>query len=183
MQSDAQRLETQVSTSRSQMEEDVRRMRLLIQQVRDFLSGEPGSSSLWPDTASIPCARCSVSAGRLLPWPPGHLGQVPTAHLDGRHSPSVLLPPPPLLPYSSRSAEQPKTSLKNASDPSLASPHSRSYCGLCSPPGCDLACALLRSLPVLEQADSYPPQRLELARSLPRMLFLRLPILSLMVSI
>ncbi|XP_053463837.1 laminin subunit beta-3 [Nycticebus coucang] len=38
VQSDAQRLETQVSTSRSQMEEDVRRMRLLIQQVRDFLA-------------------------------------------------------------------------------------------------------------------------------------------------
>uniref|UniRef100_A0A8C0SX89 Laminin subunit beta-3 n=1 Tax=Canis lupus familiaris TaxID=9615 RepID=A0A8C0SX89_CANLF len=38
VQSDAQRLETQVSTSRSQMEEDVRRMRFLIQQVRDFLS-------------------------------------------------------------------------------------------------------------------------------------------------
>ncbi|KAM5202731.1 laminin subunit beta-3 isoform 1-T13 [Hipposideros larvatus] len=38
VQSDAQRLETQVSTSRSQMEEDVRRTRLLIQQVRDFLS-------------------------------------------------------------------------------------------------------------------------------------------------
>lgn len=42
VQSDAQRLETQVSASRSQMEEDVRRTRLLIQQVRDFLSGEPG---------------------------------------------------------------------------------------------------------------------------------------------
>lgn len=38
VQSDAQRLETQVSTSRSQMEEDVQRTRLLIQQVRDFLS-------------------------------------------------------------------------------------------------------------------------------------------------
>lgn len=38
VQSDAQRLETQVSASRSQMEEDVRRMRFLIQQVRDFLS-------------------------------------------------------------------------------------------------------------------------------------------------
>ncbi|XP_054363938.1 laminin subunit beta-3 isoform X1 [Mirounga angustirostris] len=38
VQSDAQRLETQVSAGRSQMEEDVRRMRLLIQQVRDFLS-------------------------------------------------------------------------------------------------------------------------------------------------
>ncbi|XP_012934029.1 laminin subunit beta-3 isoform X2 [Heterocephalus glaber] len=38
VQSDAQRLETQVSTSRSQMEEDVRRTRLLVQQVRDFLS-------------------------------------------------------------------------------------------------------------------------------------------------
>ncbi|XP_062970480.1 laminin subunit beta-3 [Cynocephalus volans] len=38
VQSDAQRLETQVSTSRSQMEEDVRRTRLLIQQVRDFLT-------------------------------------------------------------------------------------------------------------------------------------------------
>ncbi|XP_023422897.1 laminin subunit beta-3 [Cavia porcellus] len=38
VQSDAQRLETQVSTSRSQMEDDVRRTRLLIQQVRDFLT-------------------------------------------------------------------------------------------------------------------------------------------------
>ncbi|KAM8816498.1 laminin subunit beta-3 isoform 1-T3 [Rhynchonycteris naso] len=38
VQSDAQRLETQVSSSRSQMQEDVRRTRLLIQQVRDFLS-------------------------------------------------------------------------------------------------------------------------------------------------
>ena len=45
VQSDAQRLETQVSASRSQMEEDVRRMRLFIQQVRDFLSGEPGPYS------------------------------------------------------------------------------------------------------------------------------------------
>lgn len=38
VQSDAQRLETQVSTSRLQMEEDVRRTRLLIQQVRGFLT-------------------------------------------------------------------------------------------------------------------------------------------------
>ncbi|XP_008058180.1 laminin subunit beta-3 [Carlito syrichta] len=38
VQSDAQRLETQVSNSRSQMEEDIRRTRLLIQQVRDFLT-------------------------------------------------------------------------------------------------------------------------------------------------
>lgn len=38
VQSDVQRLETQVSTSRSQMEEDLRRTRLLIQQVRDFLA-------------------------------------------------------------------------------------------------------------------------------------------------
>ncbi|XP_036128546.1 laminin subunit beta-3 [Molossus molossus] len=38
VQSDARRLETQVSSSRSQMEEDVRRTRLLVQQVRDFLS-------------------------------------------------------------------------------------------------------------------------------------------------
>ncbi|XP_037352621.1 laminin subunit beta-3 [Talpa occidentalis] len=37
VQADAQRLETQVSTSRSRMEEDIRRSRLLIQQVRDFL--------------------------------------------------------------------------------------------------------------------------------------------------
>lgn len=40
VQSDAQRLETQVSTSRLQMEEDVQRTRLLIQQVRGFLTGE-----------------------------------------------------------------------------------------------------------------------------------------------
>ncbi|XP_017651521.1 laminin subunit beta-3 [Nannospalax galili] len=38
VQSDAQRLETQVSTSRSKMEEDVQRTRLLIQQVRAFLA-------------------------------------------------------------------------------------------------------------------------------------------------
>ncbi|KAL6042057.1 hypothetical protein STEG23_022047 [Scotinomys teguina] len=38
VQSDAQRLETQVSTSRLQMEEDVQRTRLLIQQVRGFLT-------------------------------------------------------------------------------------------------------------------------------------------------
>uniref|UniRef100_A0A8C3WIV7 Laminin subunit beta 3 n=1 Tax=Catagonus wagneri TaxID=51154 RepID=A0A8C3WIV7_9CETA len=38
VQSDAQRLETQVSASRSQMEADIGRTRLLIQQVRDFLS-------------------------------------------------------------------------------------------------------------------------------------------------
>ncbi|XP_038204561.1 laminin subunit beta-3 [Arvicola amphibius] len=38
VQSDAQRLETQVSTSRMQMEEDVQRTRLLIQQVRGFLT-------------------------------------------------------------------------------------------------------------------------------------------------
>ncbi|XP_060150135.1 laminin subunit beta-3 isoform X2 [Globicephala melas] len=38
VQSDAQSLEMQVSTSRAQMEEDVTRTRLLIQQVRDFLS-------------------------------------------------------------------------------------------------------------------------------------------------
>lgn len=38
VQSDAQRLETQVSSSRSQMEEDVQRTRLLIQQVRSFLT-------------------------------------------------------------------------------------------------------------------------------------------------
>ncbi|XP_068930867.1 laminin subunit beta-3 isoform X1 [Petaurus breviceps papuanus] len=38
IQTDAQRLETQVSNSRSQMEEDVQRTRLLIQQVRDFLT-------------------------------------------------------------------------------------------------------------------------------------------------
>ncbi|MXQ99980.1 hypothetical protein E5288_WYG016357 [Bos mutus] len=40
VQSDTQRLETQVSASRSQMEEDVRRTRLLIRQVREFLSGQ-----------------------------------------------------------------------------------------------------------------------------------------------
>ncbi|XP_045392119.1 laminin subunit beta-3 [Lemur catta] len=44
VQSDAQRLEAQVSTSRSQMEEDVRRTRLLIQQVRDFLT-DPGTEA------------------------------------------------------------------------------------------------------------------------------------------
>uniref|UniRef100_A0A8C8ZZ34 Laminin subunit beta-3 n=1 Tax=Prolemur simus TaxID=1328070 RepID=A0A8C8ZZ34_PROSS len=60
VQSDAQRLETQVSTSRSQMEEDVRRTRLLIQQVRDFLT-DPGT-----DAATIQ----KVSEAVLALWLP-----------------------------------------------------------------------------------------------------------------
>ncbi|XP_024899753.1 laminin subunit beta-3 [Pteropus alecto] len=60
VQSDAQRLETQVSASRSQMEEDVRRTRLLIQQVRDFLS-DPDT-----DTATIQ----EVSEAVLALWLP-----------------------------------------------------------------------------------------------------------------
>lgn len=52
VQSDTQRLETQVSTSRSQMEEDVRRTRLLIRQVRDFLSGEPALTLPWADVST-----------------------------------------------------------------------------------------------------------------------------------
>ncbi|XP_077013786.1 laminin subunit beta-3 [Tamandua tetradactyla] len=60
VQTDAQRLETQVSTSRSQMEEDVRRTRLLIQQVRDFLS-DPGT-----DAATIQ----EVSEAVLALWLP-----------------------------------------------------------------------------------------------------------------
>lgn len=57
VQSDAQRLETQVSTSRLQMEEDVRRTRLLIQQVRGFLTGE------------LPLTPCERS-GSHLPFTP-----------------------------------------------------------------------------------------------------------------
>ncbi|KFO19671.1 Laminin subunit beta-3 [Fukomys damarensis] len=60
VQSDAQRLETQVSTSRAQMEEDVRSTRLLVQQVRDFLS-DPAT-----DAAAIEEASEAVLAG-LLP--------------------------------------------------------------------------------------------------------------------
>ncbi|XP_007951255.1 laminin subunit beta-3 [Orycteropus afer afer] len=44
IQRDAQRLETQVSTSHSQMEEDIQRTRLLIQQVQDFLT-DPGTDA------------------------------------------------------------------------------------------------------------------------------------------
>lgn len=60
VQSDTQRLETQVSASRSQMEEDVRRTRLLIQQVREFLS-DPDT-----DTATIQ----EVSEAVLALWLP-----------------------------------------------------------------------------------------------------------------
>ncbi|KAB0377271.1 hypothetical protein FD755_011715 [Muntiacus reevesi] len=60
VQSDTQRLETQVSTSRSQMEEDVRRTRLLIRQVRDFLSDSD------TDTATIQ----EVSEAVLALWLP-----------------------------------------------------------------------------------------------------------------
>lgn len=58
VQSDAQRLETQVSTSRMQMEEDVQRTRLLIQQVRGFLTGEltfTSGGNLAPICPSCPC--------------------------------------------------------------------------------------------------------------------------------
>ncbi|XP_061239599.1 laminin subunit beta-3 [Bos javanicus] len=60
VQSDTQRLETQVSASRSQMEEDVRRTRLLIRQVREFLS-DPDT-----DTATIQ----EVSEAVLALWLP-----------------------------------------------------------------------------------------------------------------
>ncbi|KAM6217376.1 laminin subunit beta-3 [Rhynchocyon petersi] len=60
IQTDAQVLETQVSTSRSQMEEDIRRTRLLIQQVRDFLT-DPGT-----DAATIQ----EVSEAVLALWLP-----------------------------------------------------------------------------------------------------------------
>ncbi|KAI4563383.1 hypothetical protein MJT46_010992 [Ovis ammon polii x Ovis aries] len=60
VQLDTQRLETQVSASRSQMEEDVRRTRLLIRQVRDFLS-DPDT-----DTATIQ----EVSEAVLALWLP-----------------------------------------------------------------------------------------------------------------
>ncbi|XP_063469181.1 laminin subunit beta-3 isoform X2 [Symphalangus syndactylus] len=60
IQSNAQRLETQVSASRSQMEEDVRRMRLLIQQVRDFLTD--------PDTDAATIQEVSESV--LALWLP-----------------------------------------------------------------------------------------------------------------
>lgn len=60
VQSDTQRLETQVSASRSQMEEDVRRTQLLIRQVRDFLS-DPDT-----DTATIQ----EVSEAVLALWLP-----------------------------------------------------------------------------------------------------------------
>ncbi|XP_012637176.2 laminin subunit beta-3 isoform X2 [Microcebus murinus] len=60
VQSDAQRLETQVSTSRAQMEEDVRRTRLLIQQVRDFLTD--------PDTDAAAIQK--VSEAVLALWLP-----------------------------------------------------------------------------------------------------------------
>lgn len=45
MQSHAGRLVLQVSSSRAHMEEDTRRTQLLIQQVRDFLTGRSGSAS------------------------------------------------------------------------------------------------------------------------------------------
>lgn len=58
VQSDAQRLESQVSTSRLQMEEDVQRTRLLIQQVRGFLTGELAL------TPSRPCECSGFSLSR-----------------------------------------------------------------------------------------------------------------------
>ncbi|XP_058131119.1 laminin subunit beta-3 isoform X2 [Dasypus novemcinctus] len=60
VQVDAQRLETQVSASRAQMEEDVQHTRLLVQQVRDFLS-DPGT-----DAATIQ----EVSEAVLALWLP-----------------------------------------------------------------------------------------------------------------
>lgn len=77
VQSDAQSLEMQVSTSRSQMEEDVTRTRLLIQQVRDFLSGElvftfpqaDVSTSACPQ-CPIPCPSSHLSVSYFLPWSP-----------------------------------------------------------------------------------------------------------------
>ena len=80
VQLDTQRLETRVSTSRSQMEEDVRRTRLLIRQVRDFLSGEPA--------LTLPRADVSTPAG---PQGPVRCPPIPYPHLPFPHQ----LPPPP----------------------------------------------------------------------------------------
>lgn len=60
VQADAQRLETQVSTSRLLMEEDVQRTRLLIQQVRGFLTD--------PDTDAATIQQ--VSEAVLALWLP-----------------------------------------------------------------------------------------------------------------
>lgn len=55
VQADARRLETQVSASRTRMEEDVSRTQFLTQQVRDFLSGEPVPTFR---RAEVPTAAC-----------------------------------------------------------------------------------------------------------------------------
>lgn len=122
VQSDAQRLETQVSASRSQMEEDVRRTRLLIQQVRDFLSGEPGLAP--PLGVCLTPASCKHSqplpllAAPSLAW----LAAIPS---------SCCPTSAPAAP-GSVSTEQPETSLKNV----YTEPHPT--CALKSCPGLPL---------------------------------------------
>lgn len=78
VQRDAQRLESQVSSSRSQMEEDVRRTRLLIQQVRAFLSGEP---VVLAGRLATSCPRLLSLTGpaAVVAWLFPHLPQVPPA--------------------------------------------------------------------------------------------------------
>lgn len=103
VQSDAQRLETQVSASRSQMEEDVRRTRLLIQQVRDFLSGEPGLAP--------PLGVCLTPASCKHSQPPPLLAAPSLAWLAAM--PSSRCPTSAPAAPGSVSTEQPETSLKN----------------------------------------------------------------------
>lgn len=83
VQSDAQRLETQVSTSRSQMEEAVQSTRLLIQQVRSFLTGELALTALGVSWL-LPAPHAHIWFTSLLP--PSHHACCPWAwpcHLPG----------------------------------------------------------------------------------------------------
>lgn len=107
VQLDTQRLETRVSTSRSQMEEDVRRTRLLIRQVRDFLSGERALTLPW--AVSTPAGPQGPIRCPPIPHPPPSIP--PSAASSPWTSPLAwLLPLPP--PSGLFSTQQPETSLK-----------------------------------------------------------------------
>lgn len=76
----------------------------------------PPTPDIWTPAWCQPL-RC-LSPVQSISWLPppfssGHRGQVPTAQLDGEHSPSATLPPPPLLLHGSLSPEHPQISLKN----------------------------------------------------------------------
>lgn len=162
-------------------------MRFLIQQVRDFLSGEPAPHPRYLDSCLVPAppmpvpsAEHQLAASSIQLRPPG-----PGAHSSTgwRAQPFSYAPSsPPAPPWLTLTRTSSDIFEKCASGitahgcwPSLILRFIAASAPLLGVAPC---LSLLCSLPVFDQVGSYLPQRPGCALSLPGMLFPRLPILS-----